>query len=84
MGVKGLWELLAPCGRRLELSLLPLVDLALPNSLIECLLLYGYRVSIETLDGKVVAVDASIWITQFIKVPYTVTFHLDNLIFTVS
>ena len=40
MGVKDLWQLLAPVGR---------------------------RVSIETLEGKVVAVDVSIWITQFVK-----------------
>ena len=40
MGVKGLWRLLLPIGR---------------------------RVSIETLQGKVLAVDASIWLTQFLK-----------------
>ncbi len=40
MGVKDLWQLLAPIGR---------------------------RVSIETLEGKVLAIDMSIWITQFIK-----------------
>ena len=40
MGVKGLWTLLAPVGR---------------------------KVSIETLSGKVLAIDASIWLTQFIK-----------------
>ena len=40
MGVKGLWTLLAPIGR---------------------------RVDVETLDGKTLAIDASIWITQFIK-----------------
>ncbi|RDX72864.1 DNA repair protein UVH3, partial [Mucuna pruriens] len=40
MGVHGLWELLAPVGR---------------------------RVSVETLAGKVLAVDASIWMVQFIK-----------------
>lgn len=40
MGVKDLWQLLSPIGR---------------------------RVSIETLDGKILAIDASIWITQFIK-----------------
>jgi DNA excision repair protein ERCC-5 len=40
MGVKDLWQLLAPCGR---------------------------RVSIETLAGKTLAIDASIWITQFVK-----------------
>ncbi len=40
MGVKGLWELLAPVGRRIH---------------------------IETLEGKILAIDASIWITQFIK-----------------
>ena len=40
MGVKDLWQLLAPIGR---------------------------RVSIETLEGKTLAIDASIWITQFIK-----------------
>jgi DNA excision repair protein ERCC-5 len=41
MGVKDLWQLLSPIGR---------------------------RVSIETLEGKAVAVDISIWITQFVKV----------------
>jgi 5'-3' exonuclease len=40
MGVKDLWQLLSPVGR---------------------------RVSIETLEGKTLAIDASIWITQFIK-----------------
>jgi 5'-3' exonuclease len=40
MGVKDLWQLLAPIGR---------------------------RVSIETLEGKVLAIDMSIWLTQFIK-----------------
>jgi DNA excision repair protein ERCC-5 len=40
MGVKDLWQLLAPIGR---------------------------RVSIETLEGKVLAIDASVWIVQFIK-----------------
>jgi 5'-3' exonuclease len=40
MGVKGLWQLLLPIGR---------------------------RISIETLEGKVLAIDASIWLTQFIK-----------------
>lgn len=40
MGVQGLWELLAPVGR---------------------------RVSVETLGGKKLAVDASIWIIQFMK-----------------
>jgi DNA excision repair protein ERCC-5 len=40
MGVKDLWQLLAPVGR---------------------------RISMETLEGKVLAIDASIWITQFIK-----------------
>ncbi|KAL4371906.1 hypothetical protein AHAS_Ahas06G0212600 [Arachis hypogaea] len=40
MGVHGLWELLAPVGR---------------------------RVSVETLAGKTLAVDASIWMVQFMK-----------------
>ncbi|GAQ89269.1 putative Xeroderma pigmentosum group G protein [Klebsormidium nitens] len=40
MGVQGLWELLAPVGR---------------------------RVSVEALGGKRLAVDASIWIVQFMK-----------------
>lgn len=40
MGVKGLWTLLEPTGR---------------------------RVNIEALGGKRVAVDASIWLVQFIK-----------------
>ena len=40
MGVKGLWRLLLPIGR---------------------------RISIETLEGKILAVDASIWMTQFLK-----------------
>ena len=40
MGVKGLWRLLLPVGR---------------------------RISIETLEGKVLAIDASIWLTQFLK-----------------
>lgn len=40
MGVKGLWQLLSPFGR---------------------------RVSIETLEGKTLAIDASIWIAQFMK-----------------
>ncbi|KAK4283406.1 hypothetical protein QN277_000358 [Acacia crassicarpa] len=40
MGVKGLWELLAPVGR---------------------------RVSVETLAGKKLAIDASIWMVQFMK-----------------
>ncbi|KAI3452401.1 hypothetical protein Pfo_009066 [Paulownia fortunei] len=40
MGVHGLWELLAPVGR---------------------------RVSVETLAGKKLAIDASIWIIQFMK-----------------
>lgn len=40
MGVKDLWQLLSPIGR---------------------------RVSIETLEGKILAIDMSIWITQFIK-----------------
>jgi len=40
MGVKGLWRLLLPIGR---------------------------RISVETLEGKVLAIDASIWLTQFLK-----------------
>ncbi|XP_007031407.2 PREDICTED: DNA repair protein UVH3 [Theobroma cacao] len=40
MGVHGLWELLAPVGR---------------------------RVSVETLAGKKLAIDASIWMVQFMK-----------------
>jgi hypothetical protein len=40
MGVKGLWKLISPVGR---------------------------RISLETLEGKVLAVDISVWITQFIK-----------------
>mmetsp|Transcript_10905 Transcript_10905/g.22305 ORF Transcript_10905/g.22305 Transcript_10905/m.22305 type:complete len:1255 (-) Transcript_10905:122-3886(-) len=40
MGVKGLWRLLLPIGR---------------------------RISLETLEGKVLAIDASIWLTQFLK-----------------
>lgn len=40
MGVKGLWRLLLPIGR---------------------------RISIETLEGKILAIDASIWLTQFVK-----------------
>ena len=40
MGVKGLWRLLLPIGR---------------------------RISIETLEGKILAIDASIWLTQFLK-----------------
>lgn len=40
MGVQGLWELLAPVGR---------------------------RVSVEALGGKKLAIDASIWIVQFMK-----------------
>eukprot|EP01041_Mallomonas_annulata_P004934 gene4934-9846_t len=40
MGVKDLWQLLEPIGR---------------------------RVSVETLEGKILAIDASIWITQFVK-----------------
>ena len=40
MGVKGLWQLLMPSGR---------------------------RISIETLSGKRLAIDASIWLTQFLK-----------------
>lgn len=40
MGVHGLWRVLAPVGR---------------------------RVDVQTLQGKIVAVDASIWLTQFIK-----------------
>ncbi|XP_028756680.1 DNA repair protein UVH3 isoform X2 [Neltuma alba] len=40
MGVKGLWELFAPVGR---------------------------RVSVETLAGKKLAIDASIWMVQFMK-----------------
>lgn len=39
MGVKGLWRLLLPIGR---------------------------RISIETLEGKILAIDASIWIAQFL------------------
>ncbi|KAL7558793.1 hypothetical protein ACA910_018294 [Epithemia clementina (nom. ined.)] len=40
MGVKGLWRLLLPIGR---------------------------RISLETLEGQTLAVDASIWLTQFLK-----------------
>eukprot|EP01031_Cornospumella_fuschlensis_P027510 gene27510-33229_t len=40
MGVKDLWQLLGPMGR---------------------------RVSIETLEGQALAIDMSIWLTQFIK-----------------
>ena len=40
MGVKGLWRLLLPIGR---------------------------RISIETLEGQVLAIDASIWLIQFVK-----------------
>jgi DNA excision repair protein ERCC-5 len=41
MGVKGLWRLLLPVGR---------------------------RISIETLEGQILAIDASIWLTQFLTV----------------
>jgi DNA excision repair protein ERCC-5 len=41
MGVKNLWQLLSPVGR---------------------------KISLETLRGKVLAVDVSIWITSFVKV----------------
>eukprot|EP01036_Dinobryon_divergens_P026185 gene26185-34803_t len=40
MGVKDLWQLVSPVGR---------------------------RVSLESLEGKTLAIDASIWLTQFIK-----------------
>ena len=40
MGVRGLWRLLLPIGR---------------------------RISIEVLEGKIIAIDASIWLTQFLK-----------------
>jgi 5'-3' exonuclease len=40
MGIKGLWRLLLPIGR---------------------------RISIETLEGQTLAIDASIWLTQFLK-----------------
>lgn len=40
MGVKRLWRLLLPIGR---------------------------RVSLESLEGLILAVDASIWMTQFLK-----------------
>jgi DNA excision repair protein ERCC-5 len=40
MGVRGLWDLLAPTGS---------------------------RVGVETLSGKRVAIDASIWLTQFVR-----------------
>ncbi len=40
MGVKGLWKLLAPCGRRIH---------------------------VETLENTTLAVDVSIWMTQFVK-----------------
>ena len=40
MGVKGLWKLLAPVGR---------------------------RISIESLENVTLAVDVSIWLTQFVK-----------------
>lgn len=39
MGVKGLWHILAPGGRRIKL---------------------------ESLEGKILAIDASIWVVQFI------------------
>ena len=40
MGVKGLWRLLLPIGR---------------------------RISLESLEGQVLAIDASIWLTQFLQ-----------------
>ena len=40
MGVKGLWKLLLPIGR---------------------------RISLEALRGQILAIDASIWLTQFVK-----------------
>ena len=40
MGVRGLWRLLLPIGR---------------------------RISVETLEGQVLAIDASIWLTQFLN-----------------
>ena len=40
MGVRGLWRLLLPIGR---------------------------RISIEVLEGQIIAIDASIWLTQFLK-----------------
>lgn len=27
----------------------------------------GHQINIETLEGKVLAIDASIWLTQFVK-----------------
>lgn len=41
MGVKGLWQYLAPAGR---------------------------KVLLESLEGKVLAIDVSIWVIQFMNV----------------
>lgn len=55
MGVKSLWSLLTPVGR-------PIMSVYL---LIFVLTQFNYRTRLETVEGKVMAIDSSIWIYQF-------------------
>ena len=42
--------------------------LMMMNDWVDVCLVVGRKISIETLEGKILAIDASIWLTQFVMV----------------
>ena len=73
MGVKGLWRLLSVVGRRIAIETLRSIH-------IECVVFflsikYTATVLFFFCREKVLAVDISIWLVQFIKVFSTVPFR---------
>jgi len=64
MGVTGLWQLLSPCGRNVSVE-------TLRGQVRTCVwaphALALAAAHVVRWDGQVLAIDASIWLTQFIK-----------------
>ena len=57
MGVKSLWDLLTPLGRPVLCGFLPFLS--------DIVLLSTRTKRLETMEGKALAIDSSIWIYQF-------------------